>query len=98
MSRNDAQLARLARKGPIGKRKSPLQIYNVGASFERIQIDILGLLPSSIGNRYLLVVMDCFKGPKAIPLKSKRSSTVAKSLVDEVFFQHGIPLIAYEPR
>ena len=84
----------VARKGPIGKGKSPLEIYNVGAPFERIQVDILGPLPvSSSGNKYLLVVVDCFtKWPEAIPLKNKRASTIARSLVDQVFSRHGIPL------
>jgi len=47
-----------AKNGPSGKGKSPLQIYNVGTPFERVQMDILGPLPiSSSGNRYLLVVV-----------------------------------------
>ena len=84
----------VAKKGPLGKGKSPMEIYNVGAPFERIQVDILGPLPtSSSGNKYLLVVVDCFsKWPEAVPLKNKRASTVARSLVDQVFSRHGIPL------
>jgi len=51
----------LARRGPTGKGKSPLQVYNVGAPFKRVQMDILGLLPLTVsGNKYLLVVVDCF--------------------------------------
>jgi hypothetical protein len=51
----------LAKKSPSDKGKSSLQIYNAGAPFERIQLDILGPLPiSSSGNRYLLVITDCF--------------------------------------
>lgn len=51
----------MARKGPSGKGKSPLQIYNVGSPFQRVQMDILGPLPRTLsGNRYLLVVVDCF--------------------------------------
>ncbi|XP_036146770.1 uncharacterized protein K02A2.6-like [Monomorium pharaonis] len=84
----------VAKKGPLGKGKSPMEIYNVGAPFERIQVDILGPLPtSSFGNKYLLVVVDCFsKWPEDIPLKNKRASTVARSLVDQVFSRHGILL------
>ncbi|XP_036143377.1 protein NYNRIN-like [Monomorium pharaonis] len=80
--------------GPLGKGKSPMEIYNVGAPFERIQVDILGPLPtSSSENKYLLVVVDCFsKWPEAVPLKNKRANTVARSLVDQVFSRHGIPL------
>lgn len=51
----------ISRKGPAGKGKSPLQIYNVGSPFLRVQMDILGPLPtSSLGNKYLLVIVDCF--------------------------------------
>jgi len=47
-------------RSPSGKGKSPLQMYNVGVSFERIQMDILGpLLITSSGNKYLFVA-DCF--------------------------------------
>lgn len=47
------------RKGSSGKGNSPLQIYNVGTPFARIQMDILGPLPTTtIANRYLLVVID----------------------------------------
>lgn len=84
----------IAKKGPSGKGKSPLQVYNVGAPFERIQVDILGPLPTTLnGNRYVLVVLDCFtKWAEAIPLKNKRATTVAKILVEQVFSRHGIPL------
>lgn len=48
-----------AKKGPSGKGKSPLQIYNVRTLFEKIQMDILGSLSSSAsGNRFLLVIVD----------------------------------------
>jgi len=44
-----------------GKGKSPLQIYNVRALFERVQMDVIGPLPLTVsGNKYLLVVVDCF--------------------------------------
>jgi len=40
-----------AKNGSSEKEKSPLQIYNVGTPFERVQMDILGPLPiSSSGN------------------------------------------------
>lgn len=84
----------VARKGPSSKGKSSLQVYNVGCPFERLQVDILGPLPvSSAGNKYLLVVVDCFtKWPEAFPLKSKRAIPVAETLVGQVFSRHGIPL------
>lgn len=84
----------IAKKGPSGKGKSPLQIFNVGAPFERVEMDILGPLPQTIsGNRYLLVVTDCFtKWVEAIPLKNIRAKKVAEAFVSHVVSRHGVPL------
>ncbi|GFX87943.1 retrovirus-related Pol polyprotein from transposon 412 [Trichonephila clavipes] len=56
-----------ARKGPRKRTRGRLQLYNVGAPFERIAFDILGLLPRSTdGKNNILVVMDYFtKWPEA---------------------------------
>ncbi|GFW08394.1 retrovirus-related Pol polyprotein from transposon 412 [Trichonephila clavipes] len=60
-----------------------LQLYNVGAPFERIAFDILGPLPrSSDGNNNILVVNDYFtKWPEAYPISDQEASTVAEALV-----------------
>lgn len=83
----------ISKKGPSSKGKSPLQIYNVGTPFERLQMDILGPLPkSSSGNRFLLVVVDCFtKWVEAFPLKNMRAKTVAEIFVNEIISRHGVP-------
>ncbi|GFU03050.1 retrovirus-related Pol polyprotein from transposon 412 [Trichonephila clavipes] len=59
-----------ARKGPRKRTRGRLQLYNVGAPFERIAFDILSpLLRSSVGNNNILVVMDYFtKLPEAYPI------------------------------
>ncbi|GFW57301.1 retrovirus-related Pol polyprotein from transposon 412 [Trichonephila clavipes] len=50
-----------ARKGSRKRTRERLQLYNVGAPFERIAFDILDPLPrSSDGNNNILVVMDYF--------------------------------------
>lgn len=61
MLKNDTVLAKsVSKKRPSAKGKSPMQIYNVGAPLERIQMDILDPLPTiTTGNRFLLVVIDC---------------------------------------
>lgn len=84
----------VAKKGPIGKGKSPLQIYNVSAPFQRIQMDILGPLPKTLsGNQYLLVVVDCFtKWVEAFPLKNIRAKAITEVFVSEVVARHGVPL------
>jgi len=51
----------VARKSLTGKGTSPLKIYNVSAPFEKVQMDVLGSLPTIFsGNKYLLVIVDCF--------------------------------------
>ncbi|XP_071652203.1 uncharacterized protein [Temnothorax longispinosus] len=84
----------VSKKGPLGKGKSPLQIYNVGAPFERLQMDILGPLPiTTSGNRYLLVIVDCFtKWVEVFPIRNIRASTVAEVFVNQVISRHGVPL------
>ncbi|KAK2577752.1 hypothetical protein KPH14_011855, partial [Odynerus spinipes] len=83
-----------AKKGPKMKGKGALKIYNVGAPFERIALDIVGPLPkSSSGNRYGLVVVDYFsKWLEVVPLLNQQATTIAKALVREVISRHGVPL------
>lgn len=50
-----------SRKGSNTRGRGNLQIYNVGAPFERIALDILGPLPmTTAGNKYVLVISDYF--------------------------------------
>jgi len=84
----------ISRKGPSEKGKSPLQLYNVGSPFERLQVDILGPLPTTTsGNKYLLVFVDCFtKWVEAFPLRNFRAKKVAEIFVNQVVSRHGVPL------
>ena len=84
----------IARKEFIGKRKSPLQIYNVGVPFERIQMDVLDpLTTATSGNRDLLVVVDCFtKWMETFPLKNIRAKFVAETFLNQVIFRYRVPL------
>ncbi|XP_011858923.1 PREDICTED: uncharacterized protein LOC105556439 [Vollenhovia emeryi] len=80
--------------GPLGKGKSPLQVYNVGTPFERVQLDILGPLPSTTNkNKYLLVLVDCFtKWVEAFPVKNIKAKTIAEIFVNQIDSRHGVPL------
>ncbi|KMQ86314.1 integrase core domain protein [Lasius niger] len=57
-------------------------------------MDILGPLPTiTSGNRYLLVIVDCFtKWVEAFPLKNIKARTVAKVFVSQIISKHGVPL------
>ncbi|GFX20850.1 retrovirus-related Pol polyprotein from transposon 412 [Trichonephila clavipes] len=81
-----------ARKG--SRKRTRLQLYNVGAPFERIAFDILGPLPrSSDDNNSILVVLDYFsKWPEAYPIPDQEASTVAEVLVQHWISRFGVPL------
>ncbi|GBM56921.1 Transposon Ty3-G Gag-Pol polyprotein [Araneus ventricosus] len=72
-----------ARKGPKTRTKGRLQLYNVGAPFERMSLDVLRPFPvTTKGNRYVLVLMDYFtKRPEAISTSDQEASIVAEELV-----------------
>ncbi|GFX38675.1 retrovirus-related Pol polyprotein from transposon 412 [Trichonephila clavipes] len=83
-----------SRKGPRKRTRGRLQLYNVGAPFERIAFDILGPLPrSSDGHNNILVVMDYFtKWPEAYPIPDQDGSTFAEVLVQHWISRFGVPL------
>ncbi|KAF8778855.1 Protein NYNRIN like protein [Argiope bruennichi] len=83
-----------ALKGPGKRIKGRLQLYNVGAPFERIAFDILiPLSRSSDGNNNILVVMDYFtKWPEAYPIPDQEAPTIAEILVQNWISRYGVPL------
>ncbi|GFT06035.1 retrovirus-related Pol polyprotein from transposon 412 [Trichonephila clavipes] len=64
-----------ARKGPRKRTRERLQLYNVGASFERISFDIVGPIPkSSFENNNILVAIDYFtKWLEAYPIPDQEA-------------------------
>jgi len=81
----------VSKQGPSGKGKSPLQIYNVGLPFQRVQMDVDSLPKTDSGNRYVLVIIDCFiKWVEAFPVKNTRAKTIAEVFVKETISRHGI--------
>jgi transposase InsO family protein len=65
----------------------------MGYPMDRIATDILGEFPlTDTGNRYILVVSDCFsKWTEAFPMPNMEAQTVAKLIVEEVICRFGVP-------
>jgi transposase InsO family protein len=60
---------------------------------QMVGVDLLGLFPlSTSGNQYLLVAMDYFtKWGEAYPIPNIEATTVANTLINEIFFQFSPP-------
>ena len=72
--------------------QAPLTSTLIGKPWQMVAIDILNAPVSVSGNKYLLVVQDCFtKWADAIPLKA---ITITKALVN-LFATMGMPQIVH---
>ncbi|MCG7866651.1 MAG: DDE-type integrase/transposase/recombinase [Candidatus Thiodiazotropha taylori] len=83
-----------ARKTPSHPSRAPLQRFQVGEPMEKIALDVLGPLPvSQAGNRYTLVLMDCFtKWTECYAMTNQEAATIVKILVNEFICRFGTPL------
>ena len=81
------------RKTPAPKQRAQLINVHPGYPLQMVAMDLLGPLPeSSQKNSYVLVVSDYFIGwTEAYALPNQEAGTVAKKLVDEVFFRFSLP-------
>ena len=73
------------------RRQGPLRPVISGAPFERWYIDLTGPHPKSDnGHVYILTCVDAFtKWGEAFPLRNKEAETVAKVLVEQLFYRDG---------
>lgn len=83
----------IARKGPPGQGRAPLQQYQVGALMDRVAVDILGPFPRTPrGHRYVVVAMDYFtKWPEGVAVPDQEAATVCEVLIDGIFSRFGVP-------
>lgn len=73
--------------------KSPYMKFNLpGNRFEHIHIDIVGPLPASNNNQYILTVMDRFtRWPEGYPMPDMLAETCARVLVSQYITRFGVP-------
>ncbi|CAK1604064.1 unnamed protein product [Parnassius mnemosyne] len=81
-------------KGPQTRSRGSLRLYNVGAPWERIALDVAGpFLEIESRNRYFMVVMDYFtKWLEVFAIPNQEASTVTDKLVHEANCRFGVPL------
>ena len=82
-----------SRKAPRPYHQGKMVIKETVGPWENVSYDLLsGFKTSKSGNTLCLVVMCEFtKGVEVIPLKDAETETIARALVNEVFYRHGIP-------
>lgn len=70
----------------------PTQIPVPATRFSHVHIDLVGPLPPSQGNKYLLTMVDRFtRWPEVVSLPSQEASTVADALVECWIARYGVP-------
>ncbi len=81
------------RKSPTRAPRAPLVNIKTGNPMERVALDILGPLPSTVrGNKYIVVIADYFtRWTEAFALPNQEAATVAETLVSQWICRFGAP-------
>ncbi|BHF62603.1 hypothetical protein SprV_0200558800 [Sparganum proliferum] len=80
-------------KSPGHSYRAPLQPIKTGYPNERVAVDLVGpIAPSARGNRFILVMVDCFtKMAEAVPLPDASVPTVARAIFNGWICRWGAP-------
>lgn len=71
---------------------APMQIEMPTTRFSHVHIDLVGPLPPSQGNFYLLTMVDRFtRWPEAVPLPDQKAETVADAFINAWVSRFGTP-------
>ena len=80
------------RAGPPQKHRHSLVDWKISYPFHHIGLDFLGLLPTSNGCRFILLIDDHFaKLYEAIPLPDQTAATTSDALLERWIFRFGCP-------
>ena len=90
--RNDV----ISRKSPCPQR-APMGHVAVGGRWERVDMDLLDMsVTSAKGNRYVLVMVDCFsRWTEACPLSDKTAISVADAFFSNIVCRFGMPSVIH---
>ena len=86
----------IARKSPCPQR-APMGHVAMGRHWERVAMDLLDMsVTSAKGNRYVLVMVDCFsRWMEAFPLSDKTSISVADAFFSNIVCRFGMPSVIH---
>lgn len=80
------------RKGRAGRRAPLASMPEVSQPMERVSVDLIDLMGSTQGNRYVLAIIDHFtRYLQLIPLPNKEAQTVADAFIKEYVTLFGPP-------
>ena len=88
-------LCEVCQKWDKCKRKEPLYPIQIGHSFERIGIDLVGPLPiTTRTNCYIIIVTDYLtRWPEAKAVPDAGANTLAQFIFEKIICRHGTPKI-----
>ena len=83
----------LKRKSTKQKHRHSLTKWKPSHPFWQVSLDIMGPLPESQGNKYILLIVDQFsKWYEAVALLNQEAKTVVKAFVEHWIVRFGFPV------